>query len=377
MSSIYEAVPLNRDTSSTNIRVIESLFRDLEGQIHCKLRTISLGRKSVERKSFNWESPDWKSHEKESYRALSYAWGPPGKGNSILVDGKLFEVRTNLWDFLNEACTRGVASLKSALRQDGQRDFLWIDAICIDQSQVEERNHQVAMMGDIYSKARSVLVWLGPSTAAIAGLLQNMHGLTVDEYYKLAWETEMDDQEMRVIQSGLEELCGMEYWERLWVVQEYLLARNVDIWCGMDSVDPEKIKWLVYVEFKTARLAESCAMELLQGRKVRNAHVEQLSLKRHLDDFGIRMKCADVRDHVYGLLALINKEEREKLRIRPNYALPPDGLFFELSTELQKSELYSLEELLDYVDTLRQALGLHSDNEVVRVVNQAIEARCK
>lgn len=386
MNSIYEAVPLDRDISSTNIRVIENLVRDEEGRISCELRTISLERKDDK----------GRSRRPESYLALSYAWGPPDAGKAISIDGKPFEVRKNLWDFFNEACSRGIAAPGSTNKRHSmapviyteratdrvlayktrpmasvshtgdttvqqEHRFLWIDAICIDQSRVEERNHQVAMMGKIYSRARRVLVWLGQSTPLIAGLLHNMYGLEVDEYHKLAWKEDIDSFEKERMQLGLECLCRFEYWERLWVVQEYLLAKDVKIWCGADSVDPEKIKWLVYVEFKERHLAESCAIQLLQGRKVRNVHAEQLSLKRHLDDFGIRMKCADVRDRVYGLLALINKEERKKLGIRPDYSLSPEKLYLQLCIALQRSRLYSPDELEDYVETLRLALGLTSD----------------
>ncbi|RYN19622.1 hypothetical protein AA0112_g11032 [Alternaria arborescens] len=215
------------------------------------------------------------------------------------------------------------------------------------------------MMGKIYSRAQKVLVWLGRSTPLIAELLHDMHSLKIDENLKLVWKA-IDDHEWEHKRLGLEELCKIEYWERLWVVQEYLLAKGVDMWCGTDSVDPQKIKWLVYVVFKTPHLAESCTMQLLQGRKVRNVRAEQLSLKRHLDEFGIKMKCADVRDRAYGLLALINEKEREKLNIRPNYTLSPLDLLRELMYALSHSGSYSPDELLGYVDTLRLALGLTS-----------------
>ncbi|RYN42939.1 hypothetical protein AA0119_g11215 [Alternaria tenuissima] len=369
MSSIYEAVPLDRDISSTNIRVIEDLVRDAEGRISCKLRTIELERKFTRprKPGLGPEKLEWvdrKDEEPESYRALSYVWGPPDVGKSILIDGKPFEVRQNLWNFLNEACAR--ETLQDANNAHVPR-FLWIDAICIDQSQVKERNHQVAMMGKIYSRAYEVLVWLGQSTPLIAELLYNMHGLEVDEYHKLVWATEIEPDEKKRMQSGLEDLCRVEYWERLWVVQEYLLAKRVKIWCGAESVNPEKIKWLVYLEFKTASLAESCALELLQGKKVRNAHAEQLSLKRHLDDFGIRMKCTDVRDRVYGLLALINEKELETLNIRPNYALTTHDLFFRLYIALHKSGSCTPNELSDYVETLRLALELSSHDVVENI----------
>jgi hypothetical protein len=47
------------------------------------------------------------------------------------------------------------------LRHKKKRRILWIDAICIDQSSMDERNQQVELMGDVYSKARRVILWLG------------------------------------------------------------------------------------------------------------------------------------------------------------------------------------------------------------------------
>jgi hypothetical protein len=70
-------------------------------------------------------------------------------------------------DTISLACGQG--PIFSHFRE--QPDFLRIDAICIDQSQMQERNHHVAKLGNIYSNARDVLVWLGLSTSAIASLL--------------------------------------------------------------------------------------------------------------------------------------------------------------------------------------------------------------
>jgi hypothetical protein len=87
MCSIYDEVPLDRDISSTNIRVSRSLTRESKGRKLCKVRELTL---------------------QENYRAVSYAWGPPDAGESILLNSTPFEVRKYLWNFLNEACTYGV-----------------------------------------------------------------------------------------------------------------------------------------------------------------------------------------------------------------------------------------------------------------------------
>jgi hypothetical protein len=78
-------------------------------------------------------------------------WGvPDGLGLQIWLDGSLTLVRQNLWHALNH------------LRCDKTTDrVLWIDALCINQEDEEERDRQVGFMGELYSNARTVLAWLG------------------------------------------------------------------------------------------------------------------------------------------------------------------------------------------------------------------------
>ena len=82
--------------------------------------------------------------ESPAYTALSYTWGKGKNEKTISVDGCSVVVRRNLWDFLSQMRDR----------QEWGRLF-WIDALSIDQSSTEERNHQVKLMADIYSG-----VWL-------------------------------------------------------------------------------------------------------------------------------------------------------------------------------------------------------------------------
>jgi hypothetical protein len=83
------------------------------------------------------------------YEALSYVWGLPGNNKFIAVGNRPFEVGWNL-----EVALR-------YLRLERKYRRLWIDAICIDQTNSAERSTQVASMHRIYSGASSVLIWLG------------------------------------------------------------------------------------------------------------------------------------------------------------------------------------------------------------------------
>src|SRR4051794_7217871 len=85
------------------------------------------------------------------YTALSYMWGPPRPSREVLINGFSFSIRENLWNFVQQL----------AVDASG---YLWADAICINQEDLEERNSQVSMMGSIYESALSVIAWVGPCT---------------------------------------------------------------------------------------------------------------------------------------------------------------------------------------------------------------------
>jgi hypothetical protein len=70
----------------------------------------------------------------------------------ILNDGKEHQIRHNLW----------LALLQLHLAEEER--ILWIDAVCINQNDIWERNHQVGFMSFIYRQAYHVIAWLGPET---------------------------------------------------------------------------------------------------------------------------------------------------------------------------------------------------------------------
>ncbi|KAH7175928.1 heterokaryon incompatibility protein-domain-containing protein [Dactylonectria macrodidyma] len=85
-----------------------------------------------------------------SFVALSYVWGSPDR-----------DYRLTLCDNSFLPITKSVANALVYVLNDIEEGFIWIDQICINQSNTEERNQQVAKMGDIYRKACKVFVWLG------------------------------------------------------------------------------------------------------------------------------------------------------------------------------------------------------------------------
>lgn len=89
---------------------------------------------------------------KGKYRALSYHWGDASHRRTIRLNGQRFEVTDNLWQALHR------------LRHKRKQRIFWIDAVCIDQANVEERNSQVRCMWAIYRHALETTVFLGVET---------------------------------------------------------------------------------------------------------------------------------------------------------------------------------------------------------------------
>lgn len=122
------------------IRLLHILPHDDGGQLALTLRTVSTAQYSI-----------------PAYRALSYAWGISQQTRSIRLNGALFCISPGLENALR--------SLRNAKVHESNGEFenmlLWIDAICINQGDIEERNQQVRKMDMIYALAKEAVIWLG------------------------------------------------------------------------------------------------------------------------------------------------------------------------------------------------------------------------
>jgi hypothetical protein len=132
------------------------------------------------------------------YTALSYMWGQTIADHTINLNGTPFLVRKNLWDFLRQA------------RIDRLEGYLWIDALCIDQSSIGERSHQVALMGKIYSHAQGVVVWLGRNDEHIENAMA-----VINQAHSSGYDCSFGSSIYR--SKGLRDFCKLQYWSRAWV----------------------------------------------------------------------------------------------------------------------------------------------------------------
>jgi hypothetical protein len=95
-----------------------------------------------------------------SFNALSYVWGDPNATIPILVNQSVVIVPQSLAISLHSL--RQISKSHTILGQGPL--MIWADAVCLNQQDLQERSQQVQMMGEIYSKARKVLIWLGEGT---------------------------------------------------------------------------------------------------------------------------------------------------------------------------------------------------------------------
>lgn len=185
------------------------------------------------------------------YQALSYTWGSPVFPKTLhVVQGE--DSNTTLTGLI--AITENLHSALQALRQRDKTLVLWVDAICINQADIPERNSQVGNIPQTYAEAASVLVWLGTES------LQNDGSLCIDFFTELAaliasgndQDQEQADKSswrkkfvINQLVSTFLDAKGRDaiisfltrpWFRRRWVVQEVVLAKDVSIVCGTSNI---------------------------------------------------------------------------------------------------------------------------------------------
>ncbi|KAK2023185.1 HET-domain-containing protein [Colletotrichum zoysiae] len=181
--------------------------------------------------------------ESLAYEALSYVWGDAKTYEPVTMDGRPFLIRKSLHEAL------------AALRGASERRVLWVDAVCINQGSVAERNLQVRQMNRIYAGAALVDVWLGAPAPGGSGRgidLLRAFGNTSPNGWGPRDDERVTAEKLRRLYgdalaalgddastSGLGEamrLLQRPWWTRMWTLQESVLCRNVMCWCGQDSL---------------------------------------------------------------------------------------------------------------------------------------------
>lgn len=317
---------------------------------------------SVSRNLLSFAMTSYHRKAKPSYRAVSYTWGDGEPTERILINEQPFFVRPNLW-----SCLFYLGS-----ERDVPSRYLWVDAICINQANTPERNVQVRAMDKIYREAVSVSVWLGLPAAA-------------DQYRYLdepirTFEVEPFDWFLEV-----EDLANRPYWNRFWVIQEFLLAQDVHLHCGNTSMHYSDFKDLLgfragtsdYVfstfDYRQLESGSWAVWPLITGRHP-DKHPE---LQQPLYELLINhcaSQCKDPRDRVFALLGLVTLDERPFLeQFFPDYTMSEDDVVTIVLSYIKRINVD-----YDWKDNDRLFLGLGVECEQRRknLFKRAMEYDC-
>ena len=243
-----------------------------------------------------------------AYECISYTWGHEPASKEIDLNGTLVRVRPNLWNFLQQ------------LRQQDSTRTVWVDALCISQTDLEEKAQQVQMIGQIFKQAVRVLAWIGEGSEGIR------------EIIRLARRNEKSERD---ISSAFEELVMQPYWARTWVVQEVVLGQSVSVWCGDDYLSWDQLFEFISSPGVQTSLDGLTYMKLIGHRRndFRRPPKHELddSLCALLLDFS-DTKCENPLDKVYAILSLEKPHSWQK-PIIVDYTIEPADLYLKVMVD--------------------------------------------
>ena len=250
----------------------------------------------------------WSSlHSDPEYEALSYTWGAPPVAESARVNGFLQPITNNL-----------AAALRRLRKQDVTRT-LWIDALCINQSNDVERTEQVLLMTQIYSKASRVVVWLGDSHVPwrVADSFADHRSCEISDDLRL------EHHKQRSLLDALKH-TDPSWWERVWILQEAIFAASDPVF----TFGPYDTTW-TQLERMLGLTKNPFAVGLMTGlgslrrfqRRLRLHGIGMLEAVKLTKAFN----ASDVRDKIYGLLGLLRPEFRNALQ--PDYTASCASVF--------------------------------------------------
>ncbi|WPB02388.1 uncharacterized protein RHO25_007022 [Cercospora beticola] len=238
------------------------------------------------------------------YEAMSYCWGVE-KASRTITSGDLegFPISEHLWRALNR------------LRMPHQDRLIWIDALCINQLDVDERNQQIALMRRIYSTALRTVIWIGDlqperptcsrgfADEGDADLTLCVHpGLAEIEHENAVEDLRLDLQHLQK-HSDTDEGADV-WWRRLWCAQEvHFSKRPPSVYIG-----PHAVKWAHFCS-----LFDSASHALAPFLSLQHTVPDSFS---QLVLMTGALHCSDPRDRVFALLGMAHRAAQA---LKPDY----------------------------------------------------------
>ncbi|KAK1093550.1 hypothetical protein LTR48_002091 [Friedmanniomyces endolithicus] len=249
------------------------------------------------------------------YEAVSYTWGDPfGPRKYIRIVGSTTRSGRLSTSFLMRVSEGSFDALRRLRpNQGGVARTLWMDAVCVNQSDIAERNAQVQKMKSIFSDAQRVLVYVGEAANDSAVLLESVRDSTLARSSQNpAIVTSSNDEPTRIgdsmlhgpfvdnpMRRSLEAFLLRRWFSRIWVVQEVLLAKQATLICGEDEAP-----WSSFEAAVSSRYAEYATATVPLPAVLRGHAWPSLGMLGALQT-ARSCDATDPRDKVYGIAALL------------------------------------------------------------------------
>ncbi|THV46282.1 hypothetical protein BGAL_0398g00040 [Botrytis galanthina] len=235
--------------------------------------------------------------ERPKYNAVSYTWGNEADQQPIVIDDRSFLVTKNLYKAL------------ICLQQQSVTEYVfWVDAVCINQDDIAERNRQLTIMPYIYERAKLVVIWLRNDELISPPIWPDPEKISP---FEMSGHTQQY-KDQRSLFNYLMILCSNEYWKRLWIIQEIGKARKLTIFFGQELIDWQRFletitldwpypAWITQGTMEENALSQTVPWSLYYQlrNKYDGAHKLQNLMANHRHAL-----CKEPRDKVYGLVGL-------------------------------------------------------------------------
>jgi Heterokaryon incompatibility protein (HET) len=294
-----------------------------------------------------------------TYEALSYTWGSPERPEKIYCGGKEIFVRRNLFAAL------------STFRQKAKPRTIWIDALCINQDDSNEKTKQIMLMAEIYKQADRGLIWLGEKSDKDRLAFRTLHLL--DSFFDWYEGVAANDSSLRkepslardlfVVESKIREFdISKEMWaclnrffqrpwfRRVWVIQEIVFVAQSRlptlVLCGNANLSWEELARVAkgitslgfHFQYGDGNLQDLGYMAIQLMENLRNVSTDHPS-RRPLTmlQFTRESGATDPRDRIFALYGLLSHDEANDRLLLPDYSKDVQDVYINVAIHSLRS----------------------------------------
>ncbi|KAF7192357.1 Heterokaryon incompatibility protein 6, OR allele [Pseudocercospora fuligena] len=323
----------------------------------------------------------WNRSETPPYYAISYVWGEK-RMRKMSINGCPIDIRQNCFYALWQA------------QLWHKNDYIWIDCLCIDQQNDQEKSKQVLMMFGIYQAAARVLVCIGPQKehgeylAAFAGLFgrlrlppyqsrsDRVRGIFRTTSHGLASCALEQYEDIHLLHRAVCAVSWLEYWDRLWVVQEMIASdHKLDILYGSNRMTHSYLEDILKHCCGCGRCVGRLNGHFISWIKdhLNESAAGQWSIKEAISIFYL-LKCADPRDHIYGVFNLLDTKQNGWEQMKPDYTKSSWELVLEVAPHIDFPSLQLMTRAFEidcYHSEVMKALHKQRTSRRISQLNEA------